>query len=187
MDVLTIIALAVALAMDAVAVSVASGVVIKELHVRHALRIALFFGSFQAVMPVVGWLAGLGLKTFIAGVDHWVAFGLLTLIGGKMIYEALTLEQQKKRFDPLNVLVLLVLAVATSIDALAVGLSLSLLQVSIILPVIVIGAVTFVLSLVGVYVGDRFGHLFESKMEIVAGLILIAIGAKIVVEHLGGS
>ncbi len=177
------VAVAFALAMDAFAVSVASGVVIKKGKVAHAVRLALFFGGFQALMPLIGWLAGKEVVRSMSGLDHWIAFGLLTLIGCKMIYEAFKLEPEEKLARSFGMAALFVLAVATSLDALAVGLSLALVKVAIITPIIIIGAVTFVLSLVGVWLGDRFGHLFESKIEIVGGLILIGIGAKILLEH----
>ena len=183
---LSIIGMAFALAMDAFAVSITSGVVIKERKVRHAVRIALFFGGFQAAMPMIGWLAGIGLKDWLGGFDHWLAFGLLTFIGCKMIYESFKLEPMEKTRNVLDVGVLLLLSIATSIDALAVGVTLSVLHEPIMLPAIIIGVITFAVSLIGVFIGDRFGHLFESKIEVVGGLILIAIGAKILVEHLGG-
>jgi putative Mn2+ efflux pump MntP len=176
--------IAVGLAMDAFAVSVITGSVYKEFKLRHALRMALFFGAFQAVMPVIGFLAGLGLKEYIEASDHWVAFALLFFVGAKMIYESFRIEAAEKNRDPANLLVLLALSFATSIDALAVGITLSLLQAPIVLAVTVIGLVTFALSYPGVLIGKRFGHLFESKIEIVGGLILIAIGLKILVEHL---
>jgi len=135
-------------------------------------------------MPVVGWLAGLGVREFIAAVDHWVVFGLLTFIGAKMIYESRRFGPIEKETDPLNVSVLLVLSIATSIDALAIGLTLSFIASAIIVPVIIIGIVTFVLSFLGVYIGDRFGHFFEKKIEAAGGLILIAIGVKILIQHL---
>jgi len=184
MDIITIIFIALGLAMDAFAVSITSGLTIKSLKIHNALKIAIFFGSFQAVMPLIGWLAGRSLRDFISGVDHWIAFGLLSIIGCKMIYESSKMELNKKKINPLNVYVLLMLSVATSIDALAVGLSLSFLNVSIVLPAIVIGIVTFLLSILGVYFGNRFGHYFERKIEIIGGLILICIGIKILIEHL---
>jgi len=184
MSILGVVGIAFALAMDAFAVSVTSGVVIKERKVRHAVRIALFFGGFQAAMPLIGWLAGRGLKEFIGGFDHWVAFGLLTFIGCKMIYEAVKLGPVEKERNFLDVGTLLLLSIATSIDALAVGVSLSMVHAQIMTPALIIGVVTFVVSLAGVFIGDRFGHLFESKMEIAGGLVLIAIGIKILVEHL---
>ena len=183
MSLITILFIAVGLAMDAFAVSVASGVTIQRLRIRHALRIALFFGAFQAFMPVVGWLAGLGVREFIASVDHWVAFGLLSFIGAKMIYESRRFGPTEKETDPLNVYVLLVLSIATSIDALAVGLTLSFIASAIIVPVIIIGIVTFVLSFLGVYIGDHFGHFFERKIEVAGGIILISIGVNILIQH----
>ena len=186
MSTLTILVIALGLAMDAFAVSITSGLAIKRLRAGHALKIALFFGAFQALMPVIGWLAGLGLKDFISAVDHWIAFLLLVFVGGKMIYEATLMDEEEGgEKDPLNLLVLLILSVATSIDALAVGLSLSFIGIDIVTPALIIGAVTFSLSFLGVYMGDRFGHFFESKIEVLGGLILIAIGLKILVEHLG--
>ena len=184
MDAITIIAIAFGLAMDAFAVSITSGITIKNLKINNALKIALFFGLFQAIMPLVGWLAGLSLKDFISEIDHWIAFGLLSFIGCKMIYESITLQSNEKQIDPLNVYVLLMLSVATSIDALAVGVSFAFLKVSIVTPVIIIGTVTFLLSYLGVYIGDRIGHFFENKIEIAGGLLLIGIGLKILIESL---
>lgn len=180
----TILFIAVGLAMDAFAVSVVTGSVYKEFKLRHALRMALFFGGFQAIMPVIGFLAGLGLMGYIAPYDHWIAFALLAFVGGKMIYESFQMEAAERDRNPANLAVLLILSFATSIDALAVGITLSLLRAPIALAVTVIGLVTFVLSYTGVFIGKRFGHFFESKVEIVGGLILIAIGIKIVIEHL---
>ena len=185
MDILTILIIAIGLAMDAFAVSITSGLTIKKIKIGHAFRIAFFFGLFQAVMPVIGWLAGLGLKDFIASIDHWIAFILLVFVGGKMIYESTMMVEDKDEKDPLNVHVLLVLSIATSIDALAVGISLSFLNIEIATPAIIIGIVTFVLSFLGVYIGEKFGHFFESKIEVIGGLTLIGIGTKILLEHLG--
>jgi putative Mn2+ efflux pump MntP len=181
---ITILFIAVGLAMDAFAVSIVMGSMHKDLRVRHALRMALFFGGFQTFMPVIGFFAGLGLKEYIQAFDHWIAFGLLCLVGGKMIYESFRLEAAEKNRDPSDLLTLLALSLATSIDALAVGITLSLLQASLALAVAIIGVVTFGLSCAGVFLGKRFGHLFESKAEILGGLILIAIGVKILIEHL---
>jgi putative Mn2+ efflux pump MntP len=182
----SILLIAVGLAMDAFAVSVVTGSVYKDLHVKHALRMALSFGGFQAVMPLIGFLAGLGLKNYITHVDHWVAFGLLVFVGGKMVYEAFQIESAEKNRDPSNLLILLALSVATSIDALAVGITLSLLTSAICLAVTLIGLITFGLSFAGVYLGKRFGHFFESRIEVVGGLILIGIGIKILIQHLMG-
>ena len=184
MDSLTIIIIAVGLAMDAFVVSIVSGGAYRQLHVKHALRMAIFFGAFQAFMPLIGSLAGLSLREYIARYDHWIAFGLLAAVGGKMIYESSKIKSVEENPDPSNMFVLLVLSVATSIDALAVGITLSLLAGSIIVAVIIIGLITFVLSYLGVYIGKRFGHFFESKMEALGGIILIGIGTKILIEHL---
>jgi len=169
--------------MDAFAVSITNEITIKHQRINNALKIGIFFGSFQALMPLIGWLAGLRLRDFISGFDHWVAFGLLSLIGGKMIYESTKIGDDKE-IRSLNLFVLLLLSIATSIDALAVGLSFAFLKISIATPIIVIGIVTFILSFLGVLVGNRLGHFFEKKMEIVGGLILIGIGIKILIEHL---
>lgn len=170
--------------MDAIAVSVVTGSVQKKLKARHALQMALFFGAFQAFMPLVGSLAGLTVKRYISGYDHWIAFGILTAVGGKMIYESLKITPNRNNFDPSSIFLLLVLSVATSIDALAVGVTLSFLSVSIAVAVLVIGTTTFVMSYLGVYIGARFGHFFENKIEALGGLILIGLGIKIVIEHL---
>jgi putative Mn2+ efflux pump MntP len=183
MELVTIIVVAVGLAMDAFAVSIVSGSVYQQLHVRHALRMAVFFGGFQAIMPLIGSLAGMSVKDYIADYDHWVAFGLLAAVGGKMIYESFKIKSAEKNLDPSNVLVLLILALATSIDALAIGITLSLIVSSIAVAVIIIGLVTFVLSYLGVFIGKRFGHFFENKIEALGGLILIGLGVKIVLEH----
>lgn len=184
MDVITILIIAIGLAMDAFAVSIVSGLTLAHIRVRNALTVALFFGSFQALMPLIGWLSGNTLKGYISGFDHWVAFGLLCAIGCKMIYESFKLESDKENVDPQKIGALFVLAIATSIDALAVGISLSFLDVAIIIPALIIGLVTFLLSFGGVYVGNKFGHFFERKMELVGGLVLIGIGIKILIEHL---
>jgi len=184
MGLITIVIIAVGLAMDAFAVSVVSGSAYKQLKVEHALRIAIFFGCFQAFMPLVGSLAGLSVKEYIVNYDHWIAFGLLSAVGGKMIYESFKIGSAEKNFDPSNVFVLLILSVATSIDALAIGITLSLIVSSIVVAVIIIGLVTFALSYLGVLIGKKFGHFFENKIEALGGLVLISIGLKILLEHL---
>jgi len=180
---ITIFVIALGLAMDAFAVSIVSGSAYRQLNVKHALRMAAFFGGFQAFMPLLGSLAGLTFREHVAAFDHWVAFGLLAAIGGKMIYESFKIKRAEKNYDPTSLLTLLALAVATSIDALAVGITLSLIATSIIIAVAIIGLVTFVLSYLGVCIGKRFGHFFESKIEILGGIILIAIGLKILLQH----
>lgn len=184
MDMMTILLIAFGLAMDAFAVSITNGITIKHQRINNALKIGLFFGSFQALMPLIGWVAGIRLRGFISGFDHWVAFGLLSLIGGKMIYESMKIGSNDNEIKSLNVFVLLILSIATSTDALAVGLSFAFLKISIATPIIVIGIVTFMLSFLGVLVGNKLGHFFEKKMEFLGGLILIGIGIKILIEHL---
>ena len=184
MEILTIIILAVGLAMDAFAVAIASGTAYKKLHVAHAFRIAAFFGAFQALMPLIGYSAGIPLGTIIGGFDHWIAFGLLLAIGIKMIYESFKLNPSEKNLNYESLTVLLVLSVATSIDALAVGISLSLLNMPLFEAVAIIGVITFLLSYLGVYIGTRFGHFFENRIEIAGGLVLIGIGFKILIQHM---
>jgi len=183
MEFLTIFFIAIALGMDAFAVSIVSGTTLKKLHPKHVLRIALFFGGFQGIMPILGWGAGNGFRDLIQGIDHWIAFGLLFFIGSKMIYESTKLELDE-RMDPLNMNVLLILSIATSIDAFGVGLGLSILDASIMFPALVIAFVTFSLSVLGLFIGDTFGHHFEKKMELLGGVILIIIGFSILIEHI---
>jgi len=184
MSFVTIVFIAIGLAMDAFAVSITSGAAYKQLHLRHTLRMALFFGGFQAFMPLIGALAGLSFREYIADYDHWIAFIILAAVGGKMIYESFKITETEKNFSPTNILVLLVLSVATSIDALAIGITLSLVAASIVTAVTVIGLVTFVLSYLGVMIGKRFGHIFENKIEAFGGIILIILGVKILLEHM---
>ncbi len=184
MDILTVLFIALGLSMDAVAVAMANGCAARKVDLRQALRLAFAFGLFQTLMPVLGWLAGLGFKKTFSRFDHWLAFILLALIGGKMIFESRRGRDCRMETNRLSLPVLLALAVATSIDALAVGLSFSVLAVDIILPVLLIGLVTFTFSLLGVFAGHRFGTWFAGKVEILGGAILIAIGLKILLQHL---
>lgn len=177
---------ALGLSMDAFAVSVANGLVIHQLKFRHAFRISLFFGAFQAFMPVLGWLAGTCLSSLIQHIAHWVAFFLLLFIGIKMIVEAKSRDRECSSRNCLHFPTLLVMSLATSIDALAVGVSFAVLKISIFLPIAIIGAVTFVVCIIGVYIGDRTGHIFENKLETAGGILLIGIGIKILLEHLVG-
>ena len=184
MELVTVIVIAVGLAMDALAVSIATGAASKQLKMHHALRMAFFFGAFQAVMPLIGSFAGLALKETITSIDHWIAFFLLSIIGAKMIYESFKLEDTGNSANAENMKVLLILSIATSIDALAVGVTLSLITSSIFLAAIIIGITTFILSLLGAQIGRKMGHFFENKIEVFGGLILIAIGIKILIEHI---
>lgn len=179
--------IAVGLSMDAFAVSICKGLKMQRFNVRHAGVIALAFGGFQALMPVIGWFLGKQFESYITGIDHWIAFALLAVIGGKMAVESFKKEEEdsSKENEKLDVKELLVLAVATSIDALAVGITFAFLQVSIAPAVSLIGVITFVLSAVGVFIGHKFGAKFKSKAELAGGIILILIGLKILLEHLG--
>jgi putative Mn2+ efflux pump MntP len=182
----TITVIAFALAMDSFAVSLSTGATMcRRMHLPNALRMAAFFGFFQALMPVAGWSVGRFAVDLIKAYDHWVAFILLVAIGGKMIFESFKLsgDESEDRSDPLNVYILLSLAFATSIDAAAIGISLSFLKVAIIQPAIIIGIITFFVSLIGTSIGCKAGDIFGKKIEIFAGLVLIAIGFKILLEH----
>jgi putative Mn2+ efflux pump MntP len=179
----SLIVIAVGLAMDAFAVSISSGVVIGTVRLRNALTIASFFGGFQAVMPLIGWSTGNWVRTYIAAFDHWIAFALLLLVGLRMIYESRKRGADRGTIDPTRIHVLFILAVATSIDALAVGFTLSFLDIAILVPVLVIGIVTFTMCFAGAYLGALSGRRLGSRVEMIGGLMLIGIGAKIVLEH----
>ncbi|NLW31112.1 MAG: manganese efflux pump [Fibrobacter sp.] len=183
MSLISIFFIAVGLALDAFAVSIASGITIKNMKIRHAFVIAGFFSFFQAIMPLAGWCTGLKIKGFIEKYDHWVVFAILSIIGIKMIYEAFQLEETEKNKNPLQISVLFILAIATSIDALAVGFSISVLNGTIVLPAIIIGSVTFLMSFMGVYIGNCCGNLFEKNIEIAGGLVLIGIGVKVLIGN----
>lgn len=184
MSIYTNLLLALGLAMDAFAVSVANGSATKKFRSWEAVKLALLFGLFQGLMPVIGWAIGITFKDFISAADHWIAFFLLGIIGGKMIYDDLSADNSEEADESgVGIYALLLLAFATSIDALAVGFSLTFLH-SILFPVLLIGLVTFVLSLTGVYLGHNYKHLGRNKARIIGGIILIAIGTKILIEHL---
>ena len=182
MDVTTLL-VACSLAMDSFSVAITHGLSNEQADITTALKVGGFFGFFQAIMPVFGWFAGVNIIEFIAEFDHWVAFGLLCVIGCRMIYESLRTES-RKLITSLSFGALLMLSVATSIDALAVGLSWSFLQIPILIPVLMTGGITFSLSFVGVYIGKKFGQYIHNKMEAMGGLLLLAIGVKILLEHL---
>ncbi len=169
--------------MDATAVSISSGLTIEEHRVRNGLKLAASFGVFQALMPVLGWLAGISVLSLISEYDHWIAFGLLGFIGGRMVYNGLS-GSEKKVMDPSKFSVILLLSVATSIDALAAGLSFALLKIHIFTVVIIIGSVTFVLSALGFGLANQAGKKLSNEVEIIGGLILIGIGIKILIQHL---
>ena len=178
----------VGLSMDAFAVSICKGLGMSRLNMRQAAVIALFFGGFQALMPLIGWALGSQLAELITPIDHWIAFVLLALIGGKMLWDAFHEDDEQggeAKDAKLDLKELLMLAIATSIDALAVGITFAFLQVAIVPSVTIIGVTTFVLSFVGVAVGHFFGARFEKPATIAGGVVLILIGVKILLEHLG--
>lgn len=183
-----LILIAVGISMDAFAVAVCKGLSMTKLNYRQGFIIALFFGVFQALMPFAGWLLGMRFNQYISAYDHWVAFVLLALIGGKMIMEACgKADEESESFDKLNIWELFFLAIATSIDALAVGITFALLpDTNIWASVAFIGSITFALSFAGVIIGNRFGSKYKNRAELFGGIILVAIGFKILVEHLSG-
>lgn len=188
MGIVELALIGVGLSMDAFAVSICKGLGMKRLRMDQALLIALFFGGFQALMPLLGWFLGSGFQSFIEPVDHWIAFALLAFIGAKMLWEAFHDDEEEDAAAEnarLDLKELVMLAIATSIDALAVGISFAFLQVDIVPAVALIGIITFALSLVGVAVGHVFGSRFEKPATIIGGIVLIAIGLKILLEHLG--
>lgn len=181
MDIVSIILLAIGLAMDAFSVSVTRGLTLK-CNIKYALIIALSFGVFQAFMPVLGWFSGIQLQYVVSTFAPWIAFLLLLGIGFKMIYESLFTDEDVCKVFSFREL--LILSVATSIDAFAVGVTFAFLNTEILIPILIIGLVTFILSFIGIYIGKNIGHLFENKMEIIGGVILIIIGFKILLENI---
>ena len=191
MNSLDIWLLAVALAMDCFTVSIVSGVIVRRFMLGLVLRLAVFFGVFQALMPLIGWLATNHFSEALESIDHWIAFGLLSFIGGKMIKEAFE-EESEHTFNPQRLVTQLLLAIATSIDALAVGISFACIGYhslnSLLWPLIVIGVVSFTFSVIGYMLGVRFGRRIERclKPELLGGVILLVIGVKILLSHLFG-
>ncbi len=185
MDFILLVLIAIALAMDAFAVSISSGIIIKDVKLKHALKIASSTGFFQGFFTFLGWLGGMYIAHLISIIDHWIAFALLLVIGTKMIYESRkTNLDEDKKINPLKFLVLILLGIATSIDALAIGLSFALLSVNILVPIILIGTVAFGFSVLGVLIGNKVGQFFGNKVELIGGLILIGIGVNILIDHL---
>lgn len=176
--------IAVGLSMDAFAVSICKGLAMKQMNWKKAIVTGLYFGGFQAGMPLVGYLLGISFKNAITSIDHWIAFILLSIIGINMIREALSKEEEECPPDDMSVRTMTMLAVATSIDALAVGVTFAFLNVQIIPAISFIGIITFSLSALGVKIGHIFGVKFKSKAEFAGGLILIGMGVKILIEHL---
>lgn len=179
----------IGLAMDAFAVSICKGLAMRKVNKKQAIVIGLFFGGFQALMPFIGWVLGSQFESYITSIDHWIAFVLLGFIGGKMIVEAVKPEEEQVEIDrmdpPLDIKEMFILAVATSIDALAVGITFAFLKYPIVEAISIIGIVTFFISIGGVYVGNFFGNKYKNKAELAGGLILVLLGLRILLSHLG--
>lgn len=184
MSLLALFILAVGLSMDAFAVSVCKGLATKKLTLKNSLIVGAWFGIFQALMPVIGYFLGVQFKNQITSIDHWIAFGLLAFIGGNMIRESLSNEPESCN-DSIDMKTMFILAVATSIDALAIGITFAFLSVELIPAVSLIGAITFAISVAGVKIGNIFGIKYKSKAEFSGGIILLLLGIKILLEHLG--
>lgn len=185
---LELLFLGIGLAMDAFAVAVCKGLAMRKVNKKQAVVIGLFFGGFQALMPFIGWVLGSQFETYITSIDHWIAFALLGLIGGKMIFEALKPEEDVEIAEmdaPLDLKEILVLAVATSIDALAIGITFAFLDYPIVEAVTIIGVVTFFIAIGGVYAGNFFGNKYKRKAELAGGVILVLLGLRILLSHLG--
>lgn len=180
----TIIVLAMGLSVDSFAVSVTSGLSLPKIRFFQAVKLAFLLALFQAIMPVIGWLLENSIRGFIEPVDHWIAFGLLSLIGGKMIIENFRKQEEKSFLDPMIFKVAVVLAFATSIDAMAVGFSMAMVMERITPAIIIIGSITFIASMLGILIGKKTGRQVAKYAEIIGGIILIAIGTRILLEHL---
>ncbi len=184
MSLFTLFITAVGLSMDAFAVSICKGLAMKKLSWKKALVIGLWFGGFQALMPTFGYLLGTAFENYVTAIDHWIAFALLSLIGVNMIKEAFSKDDEPSN-DSIDIKTMFLLAVATSIDALAVGVTYAFLKVQIVPAVSFIGGITFLFSILGVKIGNLFGLRYKAKAEIAGGIILILMGIKILLEHLG--
>lgn len=189
MGLIELLLIAIGLSMDAFAVAVCKGLNMRKINYKHTIIIAAFFGFFQGMMPLIGWILGRQFEQYIVNFDHWIAFVLLAFIGSQMILEALKSEDDPEKCDieqGLNLRELVMLAIATSIDALAVGITFALIPgTNIWTSIALIGTTTFIISAAGVLIGNRFGSRYKSKAEFAGGLILILMGAKILLEHLG--
>lgn len=183
MGILEISLLGIGLAMDAFAVSICKGLSMKKMNWKNAIIIALYFGIFQALMPMIGYFLGTTFESFVTTFDHWIAFILLALIGGNMIKESFDNEDEKKN-DKVDFKTMIVLALATSIDALAVGITFAFFDVNLLLAVAIIGIITFIISIFGVKIGNKFGDKYQNKAELIGGIILVILGIKILLEHL---
>lgn len=185
MEFLWAFVLGLGLCFDTFAVSISCGIADQRIQFWQGVKVALVLAFFQGAMPILGWLAGISVEQYIRSFDHWVAFGLLLLVGGRMIIGALSHKAEVKRLNLSKWTTLITIALATSIDALAVGISLGLSEVNIWITALIIGFVTFTAAMIGMLIGKNTGHLLGKRMEVVGGLILIGLGVKIVLEHLG--
>ena len=186
MGFIELLLLSIGLAMDAFAVSVCKGISMKKMNWKKACIIGLWFGGFQALMPTLGYFLGSAFENLVTNIDHWIAFILLGLIGGNMIKEAFCKDNEENNDDDdISFKTMFVLAVATSIDALAIGITFAFFNVNILLAISMIGIITFIISIIGTKVGNKFGNKYEKKAELAGGIILILIGIKILLEHLG--
>jgi manganese efflux pump family protein len=183
MGIFTILLIAFGLSFDTFAVSVSSGLILRKINFFNAMKIAFVLAFFQGLMPLAGWLIGSGLKKYMMAYDHWIAFLLLSVMGAKMVFESFYSEEDRKPVNPLKLAVMVTMAIATSIDALIVGLSFAFFEINIYVTIFVIGGVTFIVAMLGILFGKKAGAHLGQRMEIVGGLILIAIGIKILVEH----
>lgn len=186
MGFLELFLIGIGLSMDAFAVSICKGLNMQKINKLYCFLIACFFGGFQALMPFIGWALGKQFESYITAFDHWIAFGLLAFLGGKMVIEALKEEEIQTEEVRVDIRELFLLAIATSIDALAVGITFAFLQVKILSAITIIGCTTFGWAILGVVIGNFFGARFKKKAEIAGGVILIIIGVKILIEHLFG-
>ncbi len=184
MGILELVLISIGLAMDAFAVSICKGISLKKMDWKKAIIIGVYFGGFQAGMPLLGYLLGVNFESLVTSIDHWIAFVLLGFLGFKMLKDSLS-DNEEDRNDDTSFKTMIVLAIATSIDALAVGITFAFLRVNILLAVLLIGVITFGFSVFGTKIGNKFGGAFENKAEFIGGLILILMGLKILLEHLG--
>ncbi len=190
MNFLTVIGIAFGLSLDAFTVALTNSIVIKDLHFKHGFRMAVSFGFFQFVMPIIGWAAGMTFSSYIKRIDHWIAFALLAFVGGRMMWNGLPIKRKEtyhsddEKKDCRNLLTLFLLSIATSIDALAIGLSFAMISVEIVLPSIMIGVITFMVSMIGYGIGKKIGKIVRIELDILGGIVLLGIGVKILVDHL---
>lgn len=183
MGIIELLILSIGLGMDAFAVAICKGISMKKMNWKKACIIGLYFGGFQALMPIIGFFLGSAFENIITNIDHWIAFVLLLIIGGKMIKESFDKKCEDCN-DDITFKTMIVLAIATSIDALAIGITFAFFKVNLILAITLIGIITFILSVIGTKIGNRFGNKFEKIAEVIGGIILILLGIKILLEHL---